>query len=52
MLAMIGMIMLAGLVTKNGILLVEFTNQLRDGGPLDAGGAARGRARSGSARSS
>jgi HAE1 family hydrophobic/amphiphilic exporter-1 len=29
MLAMIGMIMLAGLVTKNGILIVEFTNQLR-----------------------
>jgi HAE1 family hydrophobic/amphiphilic exporter-1 len=29
---MIGMIMLAGLVTKNGILIVEFTNQLRDEG--------------------
>jgi HAE1 family hydrophobic/amphiphilic exporter-1 len=29
MLAMIGFIMLMGLVTKNGILLVEFTNQLR-----------------------
>lgn len=27
--AMIGMIMLMGLVSKNGILLVEFTNQLR-----------------------
>jgi HAE1 family hydrophobic/amphiphilic exporter-1 len=32
MLAMIGMIMLAGLVTKNGILIVEFTNQLREEG--------------------
>jgi HAE1 family hydrophobic/amphiphilic exporter-1 len=32
MLAMIGMIMLAGLVTKNGILIVEFTNQLRAAG--------------------
>jgi len=30
--AMIGMIMLMGLVTKNGILLVEFTNQLREQG--------------------
>jgi hydrophobic/amphiphilic exporter-1 (mainly G- bacteria), HAE1 family len=30
--AMIGMIMLAGLVTKNGILIVEFTNQLREAG--------------------
>ncbi|HWV38117.1 MAG TPA: efflux RND transporter permease subunit [Vulgatibacter sp.] len=29
MFAMIGMIMLMGLVTKNGILLVDFTNQLR-----------------------
>jgi hydrophobic/amphiphilic exporter-1 (mainly G- bacteria), HAE1 family len=38
MLAMIGMIMLAGLVTKNGILIVEFTNQLREDGrsTLDA----------------
>jgi HAE1 family hydrophobic/amphiphilic exporter-1 len=26
------MIMLMGLVTKNGILVVEFTNQLREGG--------------------
>ena len=32
MMAMIGMIMLAGLVTKNGILIVEFTNQLREDG--------------------
>lgn len=30
--ALIGMIMLMGLVTKNGILLVEFANQLRDRG--------------------
>ncbi|MGL4601696.1 MAG: efflux RND transporter permease subunit, partial [Plesiomonas sp.] len=28
----LGLIMLVGLVTKNGILLVEFTNQLRDSG--------------------
>lgn len=28
----IGMIMLIGLVTKNGILIIEFTNQLRDRG--------------------
>ena len=40
---MIGIIMLMGLVTKNGILLVDFTNQLRDEGKartqalLDAG---------------
>src|SRR5258708_21040161 len=29
---MIGIIMLMGLVTKNGILLVDFTNQLRTEG--------------------
>jgi HAE1 family hydrophobic/amphiphilic exporter-1 len=32
MMAMIGFIMLMGLVTKNGILLVEFANQLRHAG--------------------
>ena len=32
MMAMIGIIMLMGLVTKNGILLVDFTNQLRQAG--------------------
>ncbi|HEX2878578.1 MAG TPA: efflux RND transporter permease subunit, partial [Polyangiaceae bacterium] len=32
MFAMIGVILLMGLVTKNGILLVEFTNQLREQG--------------------
>ena len=32
MMSMIGFIMLMGLVTKNGILLVEFTNQLRHEG--------------------
>jgi HAE1 family hydrophobic/amphiphilic exporter-1 len=30
--AMIGMVMLFGLVAKNGILLIEFTNQLREQG--------------------
>ncbi len=33
---MIGIIMLMGLVTKNGILLVDFTNQLRAEGQLRA----------------
>jgi HAE1 family hydrophobic/amphiphilic exporter-1 len=32
MFAMIGMIMLMGLVTKNGILLVDYTNQLKEKG--------------------
>ena len=32
MFAMIGIIMLMGLVTKNGILLVDFTNQLKEQG--------------------
>src|SRR5205085_5908374 len=36
--AMIGIIMLMGLVTKNGILLIDFTNQQREAGTsrLDA----------------
>jgi len=29
---MIGAILLVGLVAKNGILLVDFANQLREGG--------------------
>ena len=29
---MIGIIMLMGLVTKNGILLIDFANQQRDDG--------------------
>ncbi|HKO16258.1 MAG TPA: efflux RND transporter permease subunit [Gemmatimonadaceae bacterium] len=33
---MIGIIMLMGLVTKNGILLVDFTNQQREGGAARA----------------
>src|SRR5690349_22998769 len=32
MFAMIGMIMLMGLVVKNGILLVDFTNELKEKG--------------------
>ena len=32
--SMIGFIMLMGLVTKNAILLVDFTNQLRGAGPV------------------
>jgi multidrug efflux pump len=35
----IGMIMLIGLVTKNGILIVEFANQLRDSGQQKIGAA-------------
>jgi hydrophobic/amphiphilic exporter-1 (mainly G- bacteria), HAE1 family len=43
---MIGLIMLLGLVTKNSILLVDFTNRLRDAGlekhaALEASGAIR-----------
>ena len=38
----IGMILLIGLVTKNSILLVEYTNQLRERGHGDHRGAAGG----------
>ncbi len=36
----IGLVMLVGLVTKNGILVVEFANQLRDSG-MEVGEAAK-----------
>ncbi|HUW62610.1 MAG TPA: efflux RND transporter permease subunit [Candidatus Bathyarchaeia archaeon] len=36
----IGFVMLVGIVTKNAILLVDFTNQLRDGG-MERGAALR-----------
>ena len=48
----IGMILLIGLVTKNSILLVEYTNQLRSGAWTTVDARARGRAGSGSGRSS
>ena len=38
--SMIGLIMLMGLVTKNAILLVDFTNQARARGAVAASGAA------------
>ncbi len=41
--SMIGLIMLMGLVTKNAILLVDFTNQGRAEGLVAASGAAAGR---------
>ena len=41
--SMIGLIMLMGLVTKNAILLVDFTNQGSARGPVAASGAAAGR---------
>jgi multidrug efflux pump len=38
----IGVIMLIGLVTKNGILIVEFANHMRDGGKEKAAAAIEG----------
>jgi multidrug efflux pump len=38
----IGVIMLIGLVTKNGILIVEFANHMRDGGKAKAAAAIEG----------
>jgi hydrophobic/amphiphilic exporter-1 (mainly G- bacteria), HAE1 family len=41
--AMIGMVMLMGLVTKNAILLVDYQPGAPPGGPAGEGGAAQGR---------
>jgi len=49
--AMIGFIMLMGLVTKNGILLVEFTNQMRPPRALRTRCAAHGSSHSPSTES-
>ena len=43
MMSMIGLIMLMGLVTKNAILLVDFTNQARAAGTAPRRGAHQGR---------
>ena len=48
--AMIGIVMLMGLVTKNAILLVDLTNQLRREKGLGVVEAILGRARSGCGR--
>ena len=40
---MIGVIMLAGIVVNNGILLIDYTNQLRQQGMAEEGSADRGR---------
>jgi len=46
----VGLVMLVGLAAKNGILIVEFANQLRDAG-RDVGEAVREAARRRSGRS-
>ena len=48
---MIGVVMLMGLVTKNAILLVDYTNQLRARRAEREGRAAQGRDRCGCVRS-
>ena len=45
----IGMIMLIGLVTKNGILIVEFANQKRKAGLVETGSGVRGGGRAAAA---
>ena len=49
--SMIGAILLVGLVAKNGILLVDFANQLREAADEQARSDQRERARKRSARS-
>ena len=46
----IGLVLLVGIMAKNGILIVEFANQLRDRGPERARGDRAGRRTSGCAR--
>ena len=49
--AMIGFIMLMGIVGKNAILVVDYTNTLRKRGMIAAGGAGDRRARTACSRS-